>query len=64
VMFLEITLLAVGAIQVRQKEQDKWAWQTRKDSFSNIEVRFPIWRNILSSKRTRFRESKEKVIVA
>jgi hypothetical protein len=63
-MFLEITLLAVGAIQVRQKEQDKWAWQTCKDSFSNIEVRFPIWRNILSSKRKRFRESKEKVIVA
>jgi hypothetical protein len=56
-MFLEITLLAVGAIQVRQKEQDKWAWQTRKDSFSNIVVRFPIWRNILSSKPTRFRES-------
>jgi hypothetical protein len=63
-MFLEITLLAVGSIQVIQKEQDKWVWQTSKDSFSNIAVRFPIWRNILSSKRKRFRESKEKVIVA
>lgn len=39
------------------------AWQTRKDSFSNMGVRLPIWRNILSSKCTGFKKPKEKVIV-
>jgi uncharacterized membrane protein YozB (DUF420 family) len=36
VIFLEITILAVGAIQVRHKEQDKWHGKLAK-------ILFPIW---------------------
>jgi hypothetical protein len=48
-MFLEITVLAVGGMQVTERAKQV-AWQTRQDSFSNIVVHFPIWRNSLSAK--------------